>query len=353
MKQISLLLVICFIIIGGISWVNFDARPHPIKFMIPKGWPEPLYDFKANPLTEEGFRLGRKLFYDGRLSKDGNSSCGSCHQQFAAFSTYDHSLSHGYNNALTTRNAPALQNLAWQKTFMADGGITHLDLQPLAPITAENEMAETIENVINKLKADAGYRKLFKAAFGDETINTQRMGKALSQFMLLLVSSNSKYDRVMRGEDHFILPEQLGYEIFQKKCTACHPAPFFTDFNYRNAGLPVDEVLNDMGRMRITRNSKDSLLFKVPSLRNVALTAPYGHDGRFYFMMNLFEHYRKDMVVGPTTDTLFKNRLPLSNFEIGQLKAFLNTLTDSVFMHDPKFAEPGMPNNMQPPIHVH
>jgi len=109
---------------------------------------------------------------------------------------------------------------------MADGGITHLDLQPLAPLTAENEMAETLPSVIQKLKSDAGYRKLFKAAFGGDTITTQRLGKALSQFMLMLVSANSKYDRVMRGEAQFILPEQLGYEIFQQKCISCHPAPF-------------------------------------------------------------------------------------------------------------------------------
>jgi len=342
MSKAGILGLTSMVLLVIISWMNAPKKPHPIRFPIPKGWPQPLYDFKNNPLTEEGFALGKKLFYDGRLSKDNQISCGTCHQQFAAFTTFDHPLSHGFNNQQTTRNAPSLQNLAWQTNFMADGGITHLDLQPLAPITAENEMAETLENIIAKIKADKEYKNMFQAAYGDGTINTQGVGKALSQFMLLMISSNSKYDKVMRGADSFSLPEKLGYSIFQQKCVSCHPAPLFTDNQYRNAGLPQDEVLKDLGRMHITNDPADSLKFKVPSLRNIALTAPYGHDGRFFALSNLFEHYRKQMVLGPTTDPQFRNRLPLSNFEIGQLKAFLNTLTDSVFIKDTRFSEPGM-----------
>ncbi len=348
--------VLFLIIITGAGWVGIDNRyfkPTPVKFQVPKGWPQPVYDFSKNPLTEEGILLGRKIFYDGRLSKDGDFSCGSCHQQFGAFNTYDHPLSHGFNNSLTTRNAPGLFNLAWQKEFMWDGGINHLDLQPLAPITAENEMAETIENVVNKLRSDKEYRKLFKAAFGDELINTQRVGRALSQFLLQLVSSNSKYDKVMRGEASFILPEQLGYEIFKKKCASCHSEPLFTDYSYRNTGIPIDPVLNDLGRMKITGNSSDSLKFRVPSLRNVALTFPYGHDGRFFSLISVFDHYRKNMVPNAVTDPLLKNRLPLSNFEVGQLTAFLYTLTDSVFIKDPRFAAPGAGNNGKPPRDIH
>ncbi len=348
--------VLITIIVTGIGWITAGTRyfkPTPVKFIVPKGWPQPVYDLSKNPLTEEGIQLGKKLFYDGRLSKDGNFSCGSCHQQFGAFNSYEHPLSHGFNNSLTTRNAPGLFNLAWQKEFMWDGGINHLDLQPLAPMTAENEMAETIENVVNKLKADKEYRKLFKAAFGDEQINTQRMGKAISQFLLQMISSNSKYDKVMRGEAHFILPEQLGYEIFQKKCVSCHTEPMFTDYSYRNTGIPVDPTLNDFGRMKITGNTADSLKFRVPSLRNVAITFPYGHDGRFYSLISVFDHYRKNMVTGLATDSLLRNRLPLSNYEVGQLTAFLNTLTDSAFLKDPRFAAPGYRNTGAPPIDNH
>ena len=346
--------VLSCIVLTGMGWITIDAhylKPTPVKLVVPKGWPKPAYDLSKNPLTEEGIRLGKKLFYDGRLSKDGNFSCGSCHQQFGAFNSYEHPLSHGFNNALTSRNAPGLFNLAWQKEFMWDGGINHLDLQPLAPMTAENEMAETIESVVNKLKTDKEYRKLFKAAFGDEEINTQRMGKALSQFLLQMISSNSKYDKVMRGEASFILPEQLGYEIFQKKCASCHTEPMFTDYSYRNTGIPVDPSLNDVGRMKITGKTSDSLKFKVPSLRNVAVTFPYGHDGRFFSLISVFDHYRKHMVTGPATDSLLKNRLPLSNYEVGQLTAFLNTLTDSAFLKDPRFAAPGY--NGVPPIDNH
>ena len=154
MKLPATILAFIIFFAAGIAWVQKDnavAGTHPLQFIVPKGWPQPVYDFKNNPLTTEGFALGRKLFYDGRLSRDGNFPCASCHQQFAAFSTYDHNLSHGFNNSFTSRNAPGLFNLAWQKEFMWDGGINHLDLQPLAPITDTNEMAETIENVVNKL----------------------------------------------------------------------------------------------------------------------------------------------------------------------------------------------------------
>jgi cytochrome c peroxidase len=325
----------------ALGWVNGGVRPEPMSFVIPAGWPRPVYDFAKNPLTKQGFELGRTLFYDVRLSKDSSISCASCHQQFGAFATYEHPLSHGIDNTLTTRNAPALQNLAWESAFMWDGGIPHLDLQPLAPITASNEMGETLDHVLIKLRKDEGYRKLFKAAFGDTLINTKRMNKALSQFMLMLVSSNSKYDKVMRGEASFIVPEQAGYTIFKQKCASCHKEPFFTDFSYRNTGLTLDNTLNDYGRMSITGDRKDSLRFKVPSLRNVAITFPYGHDGRFFTLLNVFEHYRNDMVVSPQTDSLLQHRLKLSNYEIGQLTAFLYTLTDSTFLKDARFAPEG------------
>lgn len=352
MKLFKTILFLTVFAIIGASFIGITKhKPTRLKFIVPKGWPKPEYDFKKNPLTVEGFELGRKLFYDERLSKDSTISCGSCHQQFAAFATFDHNLSHGYNNSLTIRNAPALQNLAWQKDFMADGGINHLDVQPLAPITATNEMAETIENVINKLKKDTAYRRMFKAAFGNEIISTQRTMQALSQFMLMLVSNNSKYDRVQRGEDTFNLPQRLGYEIFQQKCISCHKPPFFTDFSFRNNGMPLDKTLNDVGRMQITRNAADSLKFRVPSLRNVMLTFPYGHDGRFFGLSNVFDHYKQKMQPISTTDTLLKNKLYLSNFQIGQLTAFLYTLTDSVFIKNPMFAPP---TNYNPTIiHQH
>lgn len=351
-KTIAVIVLIVTVCCGWIASSHY-FKPTPVAFTIPKGWPQPVYDFKSNPLTREGIELGRQLFYDTRLSKDGSISCGTCHQQFGAFNTYDHGLSHGFNNSLTTRNAPGLFNLAWQKELMWDGGINHLDLQPLAPITAENEMAESIQNVINKLKAEKAYRRLFKTAFGDENITTQRMTRAISQFVLTFVSSNSKYDRVKQGLDTFILPEKLGYEIFKKKCVSCHTEPFFTDFSYRDIGMPLDPYLKDVGRMKITNEPTDSLKFKVPSLRNVMRTFPYGHDGRFFSVLSVMEHYRKGMVPGPNTDSLLKNRLALSNFEIGQLTAFLYTLTDTVFLNNPHLAQPGKGVSTTAPVDIH
>ena len=195
---------------------------------------------------------------------------------------------------------------------------------------------------------------MFKAAFGNTEINTQRMTKALSQFVVMMVSSNSKYDIVMRGEDSFSMPQKLGYEIFKQKCAACHTEPLFTDFTYRNVGLPTEDYIKDYGRMKITGDPEDSLKFKVPSLRNAAVTMPYGHDGRFYSLRGVMDFYRNDAVNGPTTDSLLKHKIPLSNYETGQLTAFIKALTDSSFISDPRFAPPGYENRMrQPDDHVH
>lgn len=313
---------------------------HPLPFETPAGWPAPHYAFAGNPLTEEGFSLGRKLFYDGRLSKDGNFPCASCHQQFAAFATFDHPLSHGFDNQFTLRNAPGLFNMAWLTEMHWDGGINHIEVQPLAPITAPNEMAEDINTVVGKLQQDAEYRKLFRSAFGDENVTSQRMLLAITQFVASMVSSNSKYDKMKRGQATYTPDEQSGYQIFQSKCAGCHAEPLFTDNSYRNTGIPIDPVLNDFGRMRITGRSSDSLKFKVPSLRNVYLTFPYGHDGRFYAIANVLEHYADEVQDGPTVDPLVKNKIPLSNVEQFYLQTFLRTLTDSTFITNPRFAPP-------------
>ena len=307
---------------------------------VPSNFPQPEDLFKDNPLTNEGFALGRKLFYDGRLAKDGIASCASCHQQFAAFSTFDHAFSHGIDNQFTTRNAPGIFNMAWHKELHWDGGINHLEVQPLAPLTAPNEMGETVENVIRKLNSDTRYREMFRAAFGDENVTSQRMLKALSQFMGMMVSGNAKYDQVMRGKATFTQAEQSGYTIFKAKCGTCHKEPLFTDLSYRNTGIPVNPGLNDLGRMRITRSSQDSLKFKVPSLRNVQVTAPYGHDGRFFSIGAMIDHYRLFVQDGPTVDPLVKKKISISLNEKSDLVQFLNTLTDTVFIKDKRFSQP-------------
>jgi len=312
----------------------------PMSFTIPQGFPATKHDFTANPVTKEGFELGRKLFYDGKLSKDGNFPCASCHQQFAAFATFDHDLSHGFNNQFTTRNAPGLFNLAWQSNFHWDGGINNLEVQPLAPITAPNEMAEDINAVVEKLKQDEKYRTMFRSAFGTEEINSQRMLKALTQFMLMMTSGNSKYDKVKRGEETFNIAEQTGYEIFKAKCASCHVEPLFTDHSYRNNGLAVNSFLKDPGRMRITNKKEDSLKFKVPTLRNIYETYPYMHDGRFWNLSQVLEHYSTGINQSNTLDPLLQNKIPLTATDKFNLIYFLGTLSDTSFTKDKRFVQP-------------
>ncbi|MES1219832.1 MAG: cytochrome c peroxidase [Bacteroidota bacterium] len=323
----------------------------PLKQEIPASFPQPVYRFQNNPLTEEGFTLGRKLFYDGRLSKDGNFPCASCHQQYAAFATFDHPLSHGFDNQFSNRNAPAIFNEAWQKEFNLDGGVNNIEVQPLAPITAHNEMSETIENVINKVKADTSYTPLFKAAFGDKTVNSQRILKALAQFTVSLVSGNSKYDKVKRGQASFLFYEQHGYELFQANCVTCHPEPMFTDFSYRNIGLTGDTSLKDYGRMRITNDPHDSLKFKVPSLRNVAVSSPYMHDGRFWYLSQCIRHYRDGIQKSSTLDPVLTNGFQLTEREIADINSFLRTLTDSSFLRNPRYADPENKTILSPDVH--
>ena len=340
--------IVLFVILAGarkkipsLSFNDSPIDPIYLEFKIPAGWPKPAdHIFANNRLTEQGFQLGKKLFYDGRLSKDGNIPCSSCHQQFAAFSTYDHDFSHGYNNAFTTRNAPALFNLAWMTTLHWDGGVNHIEVQPLGPLTSPIEMAETVDSVLQKLKKDKAYPTLFKAAFGTPEINSQRMLKALAQFMGTIISANSKYDKVQRGEMSFTASEQNGYAIFKTKCAACHKEPLFTDNSIRNNGMALNPFLKDIGRMRITNDRNDSLKFKVPSLRNVMLTFPYMHDGRFYSLGAVIDHYRTGIITSqPTLDSLLQNRIAMTNFEKNNLIYFLNTLTDTTMTHDPRFAQ--------------
>ncbi len=307
----------------------------------PTGWPQPPANiFANNPLTEQGFQLGKKLFYDGRLSKDGNFSCAGCHQPFAAFATYNHNFSHGINNTFTTRNAPGLFNLAWMPLYHWDGGINHIELQPLAPITAANEMGETIAAVVNKLQQDTLYPAMFGAAFGSTIINSQKMLQALAQFTGSLISYNSKYDKVKKNEAAFTASEQNGYNVFKAKCATCHTEPLLTDNSFRNNGMAINTFLKDFGRMRITNDKNDSLKFKVPSLRNVMLTFPYMHDGRFNSMGSVIDHYTTGIVTAqPTLDPLLKNRIAVSHTEKNDLINFLHTLTDTTFTKNKSFLQ--------------
>jgi len=323
-----------------------DPTLKNITFNVPQGWPAPVYNFESNPLTKEGFKLGRKLFFEVQLSKDNSISCGSCHQPFAAFAQLDHNISHGVKERIGTRNSPSLFNLNWHSSFFWDGGVNHIEVQPLAPITNPVEMDETIANVVAKLQSDEGYRTMFKDAFGTEEVNSQRVFKALAQFMGMLVSDNARYDKYVRNETGGSLSQQelSGLTTFKNKCASCHTEPFFSDFSLRNNGLPlVNNTSNiiDLGRGIIEPfDSSSYYKFKVPSLRNLKYTAPYMHDGRFTTIDQVLNHYSSGVQQTPNLDPSLTFGIVLSNQEKEDIKAFLNTLNDEEFVKDVRFQEP-------------
>ncbi|HOD10610.1 MAG TPA: cytochrome c peroxidase [Flavobacterium sp.] len=296
-------------------------------------------------MTEKGFELGKKLFYDGRLASDGVVSCGFCHIQEDAFTHHGHTFSHGVGESIGTRNTPSIQNLAFQTTFMWDGATNHLDLQPIIPLTSPIEMDGNFENIISMMKNDSSYKKLFKQAFSNGEINAENMLKALGQFMVMATSSNSRFDKYRRNENGGTLStnELEGYAIFNQKCASCHATDIFTDNSFRNNGLPVNPALNDVGRYRVTELSEDLYKFKVPSLRNIEKTAPYMHDGRFYTLDAVLEHYNNGVVNSETLDSTLNSNstlgIPLTNNEKTKIIAFLKTLTDNQYLTDKRFSE--------------
>ena len=325
-KQVLPFLFIFFILGTGFVFLKNEL------FIVPKGWPRPFYNFKTNSLTKEKIKLGRFLFYDPILSRDSTISCASCHSPYNAFAHSDHALSHGIDDKIGTRNAPALMNLAWQKNFMWDGAVHTLDAQPLAPLHNLLEMDEKIENVILKLRRNKKYQQQFRRAFGDTIVSGERFLKSLSQFLITLNSSNSKYDSVMRKEAKFTEQENTGYSLFLKNCNSCHTAPLFTNNSFENNGLLQDPVLNDIGRAKITLQLKDSFLFKVPTLRNIEFSAPYMHEGRFKNLLEVLRHYTSGIHQSPTLSASLQAKINLSEKDRVDLIAFLLTLTDKSFL---------------------
>lgn len=319
----------------------------------PANFPALVYEVAKNQPDEATFELGRRLFYDPRLSSDGTVSCGSCHQQSRAF-TDGQALALGVAGRRSARNTPALQNLGWHRSFMADGGVRGLELQALAPLTSPQEMNEPLADALAKLNADPEYRRRFAAIYGPGQIDTPQFLKALAQFTSALVSADSRYDKYVRHEPGGTLtaPEQGGLALFQQKCSSCHATDLFTDESFRNNGLdhtfPVDS-----GRAHISQQPTDAGRFRVPSLRNVAHTAPYMHDGRFATLPQVLDHYAHGVRPSRTLDPLLRQPdgrlgLSLTARQQQELLAFLNTLTDSNLLTNPRFAPPSLPARNQP-----
>ena len=308
--------------------------------VIPEEFPAPVFTFSDNPLSEEGFELGRKLFYDERLSIDNEHPCSSCHQQIASFGTYQHDRSHGVFDSHTLRNAPVLFNLAWSPAFHWDGEFTSLRDEIAQPINGHIEMGETWEGIINKIKDDPYYKEQFRKVFRYPFIRPEYILKALEQFTGNMVSANSKYDQVKKGLAAFTSQEDAGYQLFKAKCATCHPEPLFTDYKFHNIGLPADNFLKDYGQMRITGKNLDSLKFKTPTLRNTYVSENYMHDGRFNTLGQCINHYRTGVQQSTTLDPLLIGGITLTNAEATNLSLFLRALTDSSFLTDPRFSKP-------------
>ncbi len=347
MKKLSLVLlglVTLFACSNSTETANYV--PIPLQLELPTNFPEIAYNLDNNPITDAGFELGKRLFYEGKLSSNGAIACAFCHEQAFAFTHHGHNLSHGVNGGIGLRNAQPIQNLAYQTSFMWDGAASHLDLQPILPITSELEMGETLSNVIVKLQQDSYYQAQFAKAFDGGEVNTENMLKALSQFMLMMISSNSKYDKYVRQEDNVTLTalELDGLNTFQNKCSSCHASDLFTDQTFRNNGLPINPQLNDKGRFNILENPNDLYKFKVPSLRNVEVSYPYMHDGRFSTLEVVLDFYDSGIVDNGNVDPSLQKAdgtygISLSAYEKESVIAFLKTLTDNQFLEDERFAE--------------
>ena len=322
------------------SFVVFKTKT--LLFEYPDYWPKPHYDLSKLSMSENEFQLGRQLFYDPILSRDQSISCASCHLQATGFTHVDHDLSHGIDGRIGKRNSMALMNLAWNTSFMWDGGVNHIELQALAPISSEDEMGSSLKEVVTKLNASKKYKTLFYNSYKDSLVTGQKTLLALTQFVVMLNSYNSKYDKYIRNEKggEFTMQEKNGLAIFKNNCASCHTEPLFTNKEFHNNGLTLDPYLKDFGRMLITNKSEDSLKFKVPTLRNIQFTPPYMHDGRFETLKAVITHYNSGITHSITLAEDLKNNLELTHKEEVDLLVFLRTLTDKEFLFNNRFSYP-------------
>jgi cytochrome c peroxidase len=318
----------------------------PYKLVIPSGFPQMLIP-ADNQLTVEGVELGRRLFYDPVLSGNRSQSCSSCHRQEAAFSDPGAQFSTGINGSKGHRNAQALINTGFQSRFFWDGRAFDLEKQILETVPNPIEMHLSWKEAAVRLNADPLYRMLFKKAFGKAEVDSNQVAKAIAQFLRTLISSNTRFDKRARNEINLSPQELNGYVIFNTEkgdCFHCHPADggrLFTDNRFHNNGL--DSVFSDQGLAAVTGNAADQGKFLTPTLRNITLTAPYMHDGRFKTLEEVIEHYNSGGKPSTTIDPLMKNvgkGLNLTQKEKADLLAFLRALTDSSFVTEKKFSSP-------------
>lgn len=303
-------------------------------------WPIPAHAVADDIVSEARIELGRKLFFDERLSADNSISCASCHSPYNSFSHPDHALSHGINNRKGTRNAPALINLAWKTSYMWDGRVTDPSIIAGLPITHPDEMGQNLDSALREISSDSYYQSAFENAFKDSGLCKQNLLYALSCFTLSLVSNQSKYDSVMRKESVFTSQEKHGYRLFKKHCNSCHTEPLFSKNEFKSNGLLPDSLLNDKGKGNITGKEEDLYLFMIPTLRNIQYTFPYMHDGRFKRLRQVLGHYTDGINNKSHVSTELRKNIVLSEDEKSDLIAFLFTLTDRDFMFNKNHNSP-------------
>ena len=330
---------------------KLDIR-YPILFGTPRNLPS------DNELTVEGVDLGRHLFYDKMLSIDHTRSCASCHIQEFAFSDTA-KFSSGINGKVTKRQSMSLSNLSYQTDFFWDGRTKTLEEQSLHPIRDQNEMGLEISELISRLNASEFYQEKFNRAFPNEPIDSTTLAKAIAQFERTLISGSSRYDLIKlnlatateqekRGERLFFTHPDPSIGDRGGNCGDCHSGFLTYSNSFANNGL--DEVITDVGLENVTGNSNDKGRFKIPSLRNIELTPPYMHDGRFKTLEEVVDHYNEHIQVSPTLDIQIieasnntpplHNSLGLTAQEKEDIVAFLKTLTDENFISNPSHKNP-------------
>ena len=307
-----------------------------LSLAIPTNFPplNPLIE-TAYP-TQYGVALGDKLFHDVRLSRDNSISCATCHIRGQAYGDRN-PRAVGVAGRIGLRNTPPIQNMAFLTQYMWDGAVVDLKEQPVTPIVTHEEMDSSLLEVIKKLKDDAYYKEAFAKAYGDSHITSERVLGSIAQFMYTLISANSKYDHVTRDHTATFTPlEQQGYALFEAKCASCHKGTLFTDESFRNIGFPEHpDTVEEAGRGRVTGSEDDLYRFRVPSLRNVAYTAPYGSFGQFATLKEVLDYFDRGVRDYPNLDPILKDnggRIPLTEQEKEALIAFMKTLSDPKFI---------------------
>jgi cytochrome c peroxidase len=334
-----------------------DYTPTPYQLKIPSHFPDMIIPAN-NPMTVEGVELGRFLFYEKQLSGDNSMNCASCHMPQHSFSDANQ-YSVGIDGFFGNRQSMALINIGWENFFFWDGRETTLEAQIIEPVSNPIEMHQSWKDAIHKLNADVKYRNRFFKAFGEEGVDSVKATKAIAQFIRTMISSESKFDVMYKYENNMALStaeqamlstvdldEWAGYDLFKSlngaDCFHCHNGPLMRVKKFSNNGL--DPTFTDLGRGSVTQNPEDNGKFKVTTLRNIALTAPYMHDGRFATLDEVIEHYSSGIHMSPTIDPLieFANQggVQLDVQEKYLLKKFLLTLSDYNFINNPSFKDP-------------